>query len=216
MWGGGSKEFTDVLGPLVGLVRKNIGRPFDKFYSEVKQKLPGKTLATQHILGHLWQILIKPKQVQIIDGKPFHKTSYRWDRTVRPIEAGSSNFDIAYVDPRDGIIKAAPKRKRERRQRNKPSVRNIDGSYYTQINDVWYLIAVEPVTPQKEPWVRTYTIGDREYTHRGMSEVKVFDCLLGKEVHPVALKSRYGEYVRAVGWRQINKRQIKKLGLRDD
>jgi len=210
--GGFGKDFTDVLGPLAGLVRKNIGRPFAKFYSEVKQHLPGNTLATQHILGHLWQMLIKPELVHIgEDGKAYHKNHWKMYRPgggAERIEYSGWWSDIAYVDPRDGIIKAAPRWKQPKRTKRQPRIRLVDGHYYAQTAGIWYELITEPFTPTYHTEIKLLKrplyikVPDR-----------VFDCYFGKELTPDAAKDHYGAYVRCIKTQQIGKRAIKKLGL---
>ena len=44
---------TDVLNPLKGFLRKNIGRPWDKVYSELRQGLDARSVTGLHIFQHL-------------------------------------------------------------------------------------------------------------------------------------------------------------------
>ncbi len=47
------KQLTDRLFPLLGYLRKWIGRPWDQIYSEVRHYLPGNTLQGRHIMRHI-------------------------------------------------------------------------------------------------------------------------------------------------------------------
>lgn len=51
------KQFSDLLAPLTGWLRKQEGRPFDKVLSEAKQHLRGGGTLQRHVLGHLYQKL---------------------------------------------------------------------------------------------------------------------------------------------------------------
>lgn len=47
------KEFSDVLNPLRGALRANLGRPWNDVYSEFCQHLDRRSVAGIHIFGHL-------------------------------------------------------------------------------------------------------------------------------------------------------------------
>jgi hypothetical protein len=47
------KEFTDVLGPLKRFLRKNVGHPWDKVYSELCRGLDRRKVTGLHIFQHV-------------------------------------------------------------------------------------------------------------------------------------------------------------------
>jgi len=47
------KNFSDLLGPLRGYLRKQVGRPWDDVYSELSQHLDRRSLSGRHIWGHV-------------------------------------------------------------------------------------------------------------------------------------------------------------------
>jgi len=51
------KNLTDVLNPLYGNLRKNVGRPWDKVFSEFCQVLDRRSMAGYHIWTHLMQVV---------------------------------------------------------------------------------------------------------------------------------------------------------------
>jgi hypothetical protein len=56
-YGWNAKEFSDVLGPLRRYLRKQIGRPWDKVWSEITQTLDSRSLTGQHIFDHIrWEV----------------------------------------------------------------------------------------------------------------------------------------------------------------
>src|SRR5262245_58509288 len=48
-----NKSFSDVLNPIRGALRKNVGRPWDKVYSEFCQYLDRRSVSGLHIFDHL-------------------------------------------------------------------------------------------------------------------------------------------------------------------
>jgi hypothetical protein len=53
LYGYASKEFSDFLEPLKGFLRKSVGRPWDKIYSEMAALLPKDTTTGRHVWTHV-------------------------------------------------------------------------------------------------------------------------------------------------------------------
>src|SRR5215510_13817018 len=47
------KYFSDLIGPLRRFLRKNVGRPWDQVYSEMKIHLDDRKVAGRHIFEHV-------------------------------------------------------------------------------------------------------------------------------------------------------------------
>lgn len=74
-YGSNWKEFSDLLGPLRRYLRAQVGRPWDKIWSEITQTLDSRSLTGQHIFDHIrWEV----EQEAWIgdDGRLYHKR--RW------------------------------------------------------------------------------------------------------------------------------------------
>jgi len=57
MHGGGTKHFNDNLEPLIRYLRSNTGRPWDKVYSELCEKLDKTTVSGLHVFNHLFDFV---------------------------------------------------------------------------------------------------------------------------------------------------------------
>jgi len=56
-YGSNWKEFSDRLGPLRRYLRKQVGRPWDRVWSEITQTLDSRSLTGQHIFDHIrWEV----------------------------------------------------------------------------------------------------------------------------------------------------------------
>ena len=56
-YGWNAKEFSDRLGPLRRYLRKQVGRPWDKIWSEITRTLDSRSLTGQHIFDHIrWEV----------------------------------------------------------------------------------------------------------------------------------------------------------------
>jgi hypothetical protein len=95
------KEFSDLLGPLQRYLRKQVGRPWDKVWSEIARTLDSRSLSGQHIFDHIrWEV---EREAWIgADGRLYHKR--RW---------GSIELvDGLYVHPLTGILSCKPESRR--------------------------------------------------------------------------------------------------------
>ena len=59
-YGWNRKSFNENLNPLYGLIRKNAGRPWDTFYSELCEVFDTRSVINGHILQHLLQYVNTP------------------------------------------------------------------------------------------------------------------------------------------------------------
>jgi hypothetical protein len=90
--GDSDKDFTDVLSPLEGFLRKNVGRPWGKVCSEISAVLPASGgISLMHARGHLFQDFVE-QHTQYIDGEVYDSKGY-------PLNSGWRRRQF-YVDPR--------------------------------------------------------------------------------------------------------------------
>lgn len=224
------KEFTDVLGPLKNYALSVVGRPWAKVYSEISRVLSIRAKATfkvkAHARDHLWQYLVPPWKVIVQDGKSYRRLSLiNLDPDKRP---GVPIYDDeAYADPNDGIIKRGTfKRKRYRPKNTKITVVK-DGRHFKVIKGVWYEIRMEDVPEKAWEFIPSHTeILSHGATifYRGQLRLKrnfLYDMFLGdlffqsgqQAMLKWRLKRTYGVEKYAVAKRQLNSKEIRRLGL---
>lgn len=93
------KQLNENLNPLFGIVRKNVGRPWNKIYSELCSVFDARSVINQHILQHLNQY-VEQENVIFVDGE------LRFRQKYSGINYGLKDGYVEYyVDPRDGILK---------------------------------------------------------------------------------------------------------------
>lgn len=136
-----TKEFTDVLGPLYRFLLKQVGRPWDKVYSEIAEQLPKDTMQNIHIYTHIWQFV--ERDVQIINGKPCHKGSIVDGLPI----VSDGKYEQLYIDPNTKLLRKAKKGKQHFRysepyRKASPGVVVYPGFQYHKIKGVWYGVKV--------------------------------------------------------------------------
>jgi len=84
------KWFTDVLGPLEGFLRSNLGRPWDKVFSELRQGLDVRKVTGRHIFDHLESMV----------------ETDCWIGTDRKVYTRPRGWEVNgfYVHPRTGLL----------------------------------------------------------------------------------------------------------------
>lgn len=98
MRGWDRKGFGENLAPLKRFINKQLGRPWDKVYSEICQFNKKTGAVGIHIFQHLYQyITVKTRKEE--DGRVFDA-----EYTYRHYD-GELRFGDLYVDPNDNIIK---------------------------------------------------------------------------------------------------------------
>jgi hypothetical protein len=134
------KEFGDYLSPLKGVLRKNVGRPWDKVFSELNSALQGGGTVVEHVKVHLrGYIELSPV---FINGKP---------HTTPPYFAFGSGMEgpqplnnTFYVDPH-GILRHAKARPRKRQKPVIEHVKIDDSTAFHKIDGLWYRVWTKPL-----------------------------------------------------------------------
>ena len=104
------KEFGENLAPLVSFLRSNVGRPWDKVYSEIREVCEPTGTVNAHIYQHLWSYVVK--DVVLVDGKPWERAGAPYG-SERPLTRyGEGAYKGFYVHPVTGLLLRAPRAKR--------------------------------------------------------------------------------------------------------
>ena len=94
---GETKTLNENLAPLRRYLKRNVGRPWDKVYSEICDGLKGRSTVKQHVRDHV---------PDFVSTRAYHDESGRlWvheDRFDRPTTEWYTPF---FVDPRTGVLR---------------------------------------------------------------------------------------------------------------
>jgi len=132
-WRGDRKELNENLAPLRRYLESQVGRPWDKVYSEIAAHLRADSAVQQHVRDHLRDfVAITPR-----------RNLHNWRATYR----GGLWWQKLYVDPVTGLLcrtdRLPEEKARRRAQRNRlsPPVDRIaltDDCELRLIDGLWY------------------------------------------------------------------------------
>jgi hypothetical protein len=90
------KEFSDVLGPLRRYLHTQVGRPWDKVWSDLTRNLDHRSLTGRHIVSHvMWDV--ERNAWLGADGRVYHRR-----------RSHTGTVSGLYVHPRTGLLCHAP------------------------------------------------------------------------------------------------------------
>jgi hypothetical protein len=150
---GSRKWFTDVLGPLAGFLRKNVGRPWDKVYSELCAGLDKRKVTGKHIFDHVDDMVERHCFIGN-DGKMYTRR-YGIEYAVGGM----------YVHPRTGLLCEVPvtarrERELERREREACILYLTDTFGYRKHHGIWYRVKLKPMFVDWEHYKRPPVVRD--------------------------------------------------------
>src|SRR5215468_1488058 len=133
---GETKYFSDFLSPLRRFLRTNVGRPWDKVYSEMKESLDDRKATGRHVFEHV-DIEVETHPLIGDDGKLYKS---RYSGRLQPV------YEF-YIDPRTGLLCWSDE-KPWWRNRGKSKgdgqgvnyVRLSANTCYVKMNGIWYFI----------------------------------------------------------------------------
>lgn len=227
-YGYDTKEFGENFPPLVGFLRKNVGRKWDDVYSELCASLKGGGTVIAHTKLHLFRDFLIEKPYWI-DGKPHNTPEWSW-KGPTPLSA-----DQPYVDQK-GFLRITPQNKK--RPRN--TYWDVDNrvivdknKQYRKVNGVWFEILLKklPRSPLETGLIYYDVFLKREIRGYIFKKPNYFgiiprpewcwiDSKGSRHMCQKTLEMEYPEagldrHNYAYSKRQLSSKEIEKLGLKD-
>jgi hypothetical protein len=193
-WQGGTKCLNEHLGPLRRYLDKQVGRPWDKVFSEICAHINRNSAVQDHVRDHVEQYVAT--NVILIDGVPCSGDGGRL--YGEPLTA--SRWRPWYVCPRTGLLRrleqTSRKRKRKPKQEGPPAYIPVSDRLQCRFFDnAWLLVTLQPL-----PVLRS-------------SEV---DILLKRRVAgitPEEACKQYGAEVYAVAQRRLGRKELSQFPI---
>ncbi len=192
-YGYDAKEFSDVLPPIYGYLRKQVGRPWNKVYSELCQNLDKRNVSQAHVFSHVFD-LVGLNVRRCTDGIYREKNSIRSRLDSKGVyeEYGYSAPEL-YVHPRTGLLRKNKKegkharKAREECEKKHDRLGFPDGREWRKIDGIWYDCRLIPSDPHEEPEFHNITWGDDGKRYRELKrqlnkkELALVRATLGKK-----------------------------------
>jgi hypothetical protein len=190
-WLGQRNFFNEHLGPLRRYLDSQVGRPWDKVFSEICARINRNSVVQDHVRDHVEQYV--NRDVLLVDGVPCYSTGRLYGQPLR--ESWSRGW---YVCPRTGLLRRVPRETRPKSHCSpkKPPVyiRVSDTLQCRLIDDAWHLVTLKPLP---DPYY------NKEKSRKT-------DVLLGQPVAnltSVEARQQYGADVYAVAARRLGRRE---------
>lgn len=139
------KEFGEYFPPVLGYLRKSVGRRWDDVFSELNSSLSGGGTVIDHVKMHVLRdfVVLCP---EFHDGVACYPPHYYRGRNSEPTPITRSRNNGFYVD-QQGILRQAPQEKRWKWK--KPAAPNRikidDRTAYHKLDGVWYRVWTKPL-----------------------------------------------------------------------
>lgn len=212
------KEFGEYFAPMLGMLKKNVGRPWNKVYSELCEVLTGGGTVIQHAKVHLFQYVeVSP---QWVDGKP---CNFKYGGEFPSLRPGSY-----YVDQR-GLLRVVkqPKKSGPRLKEEVTFVELSKTEAYVKHEGIWYRATLAVLgSPELGVELKDVFLGNfsvktysTRYSWLPPSKEWRFENGLSNERADFALNKKYppsrkGPIRFATSKRSVSNREIKRAGLR--
>ena len=97
-WQGGSKYLNEHLGPLRRYLESQVGRPWDKVFSEICEHIDRSNPVQDHVRDHVEQYVVR--NVLLVDGVACNgEGGYDYGKPL-----GETRWRLWYVCPRTGLL----------------------------------------------------------------------------------------------------------------
>lgn len=101
----GTKGFSDNLAPLYRFLQSNVGRPWDKVWSELCEHVSWDSTVQRHILGHVFGVVVL--HVELRGGVPY-ASGRGWRYPFHAPLRGTGRWPTLYVCPKSELLRQAP------------------------------------------------------------------------------------------------------------
>lgn len=215
---GGFKQLNENLAPLRRYLERQVGRPWNKVFSDIAANLKSTSTVQQHVRDHIKDFVqLHPRA----DARVWAGSERRW-------------FQPLYVDPRDGLLKRTDKLDWHRvlaKPKPSPTVDRVvitEARELRRLNGLWFEVVLAPLpAPEYRTVLRPAAASPsgkpREAAFRQLVTPAVVDAVSGKAVcagpeldeAPAWKAYRQAQPSRsyAVSKRQLSRSELRRYGL---
>jgi hypothetical protein len=185
------KYLNEHLGPLRRYLDSQVGRPWDKVFSEICAHIDRASAVQDHVRDHVANYVVT--QVVLIDGIPYSNTG-DWTHGSRLDQTYGSRW---YVCPRTGILRRVKRLSRPHRvepeRPDPPRFICVDDSLQCHwIDGAWHLLTMKPLPIHRKVGRERDVVLNR----------------LAALIDPETARKHYGADVYAAGKRRLALREL--------
>lgn len=229
------KSLNENLSPLKKFLFSRVGRKWDDVWSEVCENINSNSTVQKHVLDHARDYVVTDCYYDA-EGKVWYNSPYHGPELVSPVEYAKYGNHL-YVEPGTGILRKTTIIHVKKKEKKKP-INRIDLGYNKQLHKVdgiWYEVALKEIP--RHPLVTDYN-ATGHFVINNYGQIR--DVLLNMNLYSLAKDRRlidetYGSHwyylrldspttmraflmndglVYAAGKKQLNKKDLKKYGLK--
>jgi hypothetical protein len=190
-WRSWTKDLNEHLGPLRRYLESQVGRPWNKVYSEICTHINRNSAVQDHVRDHVDDYV--ERNVLLIDGVPCAATGRFYGEPL-----AKHRWNRWYVCPRTGLLRRVERRAEKQRSKAAPRPVRVDDAHVClRMDGGWRLVTV-----QKLPLDPTLSL-DR-------------DVLLNRAAMWMSKEEAvraYGAAVYAVAWRPLKKKELRQYPI---
>lgn len=219
------KWLNENLNPLERYLHAQIGRPWDKVYSEICRTIDGRSTVKQHVLLHVNDFIAV--HTKLVDGV-VHGMRYSSFGPFEPLD--QVHCDL-YIHPVNGLLlknRAYARRRQEfRKDRRRQAAardadrRTLDAVHQLhRIDGIWYLVDVEALPQERHvkcgsgATATIRSVYDKRWDVVRKSMVAINYDQLGPKNGQPTNKMLYGDAkLFGASKRQLNSRELRNHGL---
>jgi hypothetical protein len=195
-WQGRTKSLNEHLGPLRRYLDKQVGRPWDKVFSEICAHIDRNSAVQDHVRDHVEGYVTT--HVLLIDGVPCHGGG-DW-HYGKPLDQLA--YRPWYVCPRTGLLRRVKVRSRKRQRpptrESPPKYIPVGDTLQCRVLDgAWHLVTLKPLPLVGRPCGVRDVVLDRPIA----------------EIDPQTACKHYGKAVYAVAKRRLTQRELRQYPI---
>lgn len=198
-WQEHTKNLNEHLGPLRRYLDSQVGRPWDKVFSEICTHINRNSAVQDHVRDHVEDYVTV--HVLLSDGVPCNgEGGWNYGRPLR--EMGWKRW---YVCPRSGLLRRVKRSDRKRPRgptKDEPPryIRISDTLQCRFLDNAWHLVTLKPLP-----------LWDNSRLHCHATDILLHRPVAN--ISPQEAKEQYGDAVYAVAKRRLGRRELKQYPI---
>ncbi len=138
--GHGTKNFNEYFAPFYRWLKKQVGRPWDNVYSDIRERLDPNSTVQMHVMQHLWGWV--ERYVKLEDGELVLYTKYSRPEKLSEMKGyyNSGEYDLLYIHPVTKLFCKQTIKKREEKPKEIFVYEESKQVFLCKLKGIWYRV----------------------------------------------------------------------------